>query len=160
MEDDERKERETTPENSLDLTLMFTNSEWGKDRAIPEDLKNTLTKKFFYMDKDGKTQTIDRSSWGLLGFFTRDFRLGNLDSTGVKFCEHYSELAAELLDLGFTDPFIICLSRVAGKIEISQSKGGFFRKQSSTITQERISRGVEPTTKGLFKPNTKKSNGY
>lgn len=153
-----KKDKDILPESSLDLTLMFTNSEWGKENGIPAELKSALNKRFFFKDKDGKEQTIDRSSWGLLGFFTRDFRLGNLDGHGVRYCEHYSELASELLDLGFIDPFVISLSRVATKLELSQSKAGFFRKQSSTITQERISRGnLEPTTKGLFQQKTKKT---
>jgi hypothetical protein len=55
-----------------------------------------------------------------------------------------------MLHCGFVEPFLICLSEVAGILETSQSKGGFLRKQHNTFTTENKQQNLEPPKKSLW----------
>ena len=55
------------------------------------------------------------------------------------------------------EPFINCISTVAGVLETSQSKGGFLRRRQNTFTQEHFQSELDgPKKKSLFGKNQKK----
>ena len=149
-------ERNISPESNLELNLRLTNSVWGQNAEIPKELKESLNKKTIYIDPETHERIeVNKSNWNLLGFFTRDFRLANIDKYGVEYCEHYSNLANEWINEGFSDPFNIALGRIASKLELSQSKNGFLRKQNNTSRSERVVGRVESERKGLFQSSSK-----
>jgi hypothetical protein len=148
-EEMEEIQNSSTPENALDFNMLNINSVWGKNE-IPPELKEALTQRFNFTDSNNTVHEFKKSNWNLLGFFTRDFRLGNLDSAGIDLCDHYGRLANELINIGFSDPCNICLARIALKLELSQSKNGFLRKQNNTLIQEKNITTKEPTRKNLF----------
>jgi len=157
---DEEIFQRVSPETSLDFNLMVTNSIWGDNKEIPKTFRKNLDKITTYVDKDGNViKTTKRNLWDMLRFLTRDFRLGNLSSVEITYCDHYSKLAAEFLELDFKEPFFICLSRIATTLELSQSRGGFFRKQSNTLTSERVNYNKSEQSRGLFKQKMN-SKGY
>lgn len=90
--------------------------------------------------------------WDELGFFTRDLRLGNLNKMGsdVPYCEHYLALAGDCLSMGLPGSFTSAYRRVAGKLEISQSRGGFFRKNRNTARVERTTTENQGAKKSMF----------
>jgi hypothetical protein len=152
-------QRRVLPQSELDLALMTTNSVWGQPEINPE-LRERLNKIYTATDQEGKTEIAISSLWGLLGFYTRDLRLANLSSiTGeLLYCQYFLDLANDMLQAGMIDAFIICLSRVATQIELSQSKGGFLRKKMSTFTTEHITGEKEPPKKSLFGIRKKEGN--
>lgn len=157
MDESQENHSRMLPQSDLDFNLMTTDAVWGSDYISPS-LRRRLKKE--YPDKvvrdpetgESKIELDDESLWSILGFYTRDMRLANLSSWNgeVEYCEHYLNLAADCLESGYTEPFIICLSRVATKLELSQSKGGFLRKRLNTLTNESVRREDEPPKKGLF----------
>ena len=142
------------PHNALDFNLMVIDSVWGKD-SISVDLQEKLKLiKATYKDDSGNVYVDKESLWGLLGFYTRDMRLSNLDAPQFKYCVYFTDLAADFLKADFVNPFLICLSRVATILELSQSRGGFLRNRQNTLTQEWIQKGggsgLEPVKKSLL----------
>lgn len=139
------------PQSELDLQLMTTDSVWGKQDVSPE-LKARLNKYFLTKDEEGKEEVTIESLWGLLGFYTRDMRLANLSAFNGEFvyCQYFLDLANDFLQAEMIEPFVICLSRVATILELSQSKGGFLRRRMNTFTQEGLTGEVEPPKKNLF----------
>ena len=141
-----------TPKDALDFNLMVIDSVWGRDSISP-DLQDKLKNiKGAFKDKEGKLWVEKESLWGLLGFYTRDMRLSNLDAVQFRYTCYFTDLAGDLLKENFINPFLICLSRVATILELSQSRGGFLRNRQNTLTQEWISRGggLEPPKKSVF----------
>ena len=157
MMPEEQKERRVLPQNELDLSLMTINSMWGRDE-IPVATQN-LIQKYFSIDTgiDGKPSITIKKGWNNLGWMTRDLRLGNL-STGkhpfedneVAFVDYHIVLAGDMLEAGMIETFIAIMTRIASKLELSQSKGGFLRKQMNTFTQESIHQETEPPKKSMF----------
>lgn len=147
--------RRTTPQNELDLALMTTDAVWGKPEVSPE-LRAVLNKHYKTKDDSGKEGYTVQSLWGLLGFYTRDMRLGNLNITQMEYCNHYINLAGDCLQENLVRPFIISLSRAASVLELSQSKGGFLRKRLSTLTSESFHEEREPTKRNFFGKTKKK----
>lgn len=149
MEDEQGR---VLPSSDLDLNLMLTDSVWGRDE-VPTDLKEKLS---VYsnggQDAEGQTIVTKSSLWGVLGFLTRDMRLGNLSewNNEIQTCRYHIDLANDLLDADMTEPFIIALERAANILETSQSKGGFLRKQMNTLRQEHMTQNLEPPKKSLF----------
>ena len=106
--------------------------------------------------------------WEILGYYTRDLRLGNLDDGAnpfkpneVAYCEWHLNMAGDLLNFyhkelphGFHKAFFSHIRRVASKIEISHSKHGWFRKQGATVRSEVQYEGVPPD------PNAKNYFGW
>lgn len=145
------------PQNDLDFTMLTTNAVWGKDE-VPKELRDRLTKYFIKTDSEGKPVVdsdgnivVDREGlWGLLGYYTRDMRLGNLSSGEVEYCQYYLNLANDYLEENMVRPFLIALSRVATRLELSQSKNGFLRKQLNTLIQEHHSTDNSNQGKSLF----------
>jgi len=156
MSEEYRKE---LVESELDLNLLLTNSVWGR-QEVSKELKEKLGTLSFLKDKEGRilvddqnNPVIERESlWGLLSFFTRDLRLGNLNefNNELETCRYLLDLANDLLTADMIKPFLITLSRVASIIETSQSKKGFLRRQMNTLRQETVSQQIEPQKKGFF----------
>lgn len=139
------------PRSELDFNLMTTNGVWGSGEISPE-LKDRLSKYYAVNDKDGQLKVSKENLWSLLGFYSRDLRLANLStwSGEVFYCQYYLDLSADLLREDMVEPFLICLSRVASVLELSQSKGGFLRRRMNTFSQENITGEMEPKKKTLF----------
>lgn len=152
------------PASELDLNLMITDSVWGKGDVSPE-LKERLEQ--YYLKKDDKGEPIylngqligdKQSLWGLLGFYTRDMRLANLNyfNGEVQYCQYFLDLSNDFLQADMIKPFLISLSRVATLLELSQSKGGFLRKNMNTLRTHSTSEEIEPPKKSLFGGQKKK----
>ena len=139
------------PASDLDLNMLLTNSSWGTSE-VSEELKSTLNKYYMTLDDEGKEKISASSLWGLLSFYNRDIRLGNLsEKTGELFaCRHYLQLAGDLLFAGYIEPFMISLSRAVTILETSQSKNGFLRQGMNTLTQRHISEEISPPKKEFF----------
>ena len=152
MEENEFKRQ--TPINELDLQLMIVDNEWGKDVA-PE--LNERLQEIGITSKDGKVIYNKKNLWGLLSYYTRDMRLGNLDRDTYFVCIEWLDFAGDCLRYGFIKSFLTTLSRVITMLELSQSRGGFLRKRLGTFTQEHYNEFSETDKKkGLF--SSKKDN--
>jgi len=123
------------PEDPLDLNLLLTDPEWGKQGSGPD----------LQIDANNL-----ENYWGVLRFYGRDIRLSNLSSGEITYCTHYLDLATDLLKEGMKEPFILALGRVATVTETSQGRGGFLRKQNNTLTQEYKGVNGEPPKKSLM----------
>lgn len=152
MAEGEKKSREV-PLNALDFNMQVIKPNWGKEGAIPDSLKEKLKEYYKSQDPDTKEVTIAYNDlWGLLGSYTEDLRLGNLDNkVDIPYCEHYLNLAQDLLKEDLFKPFIIALSRVATRIELSQSKNGFLRRRPNAIETKQSSTSSDNKKSGFFK---------
>jgi hypothetical protein len=154
------------PYDDLDRSWLETEPAYGKE-AQPEfyeKLKRLKSKAQPLFNPDGTPQLDDQGRqkfavdldylWDELGFYTRDLRLGNLSKFGgdVNYCEHYLNLAGDCLRLGLVESFTTAYRRVATKLEVSQSKGGFFRKNANTVRSIRENKELDGK-KGLFGGN-------
>jgi len=153
------------PINAIDAQMQQVNPAWGQMHEIPQEMRNHLANYEYLKDEDGNKVTdesgrpvvVDKNLWGRLSIYTRDLRMGNISKNWgePEYVEHYVDLANDLINEGFKEPGIISLSRGITKLEISQSRNGFFRKNENTIRQETTSRD-EPPKRTLFgggKPN-------
>ena len=138
------------PQNDLHFQLLTTNTEWGGN--IPDELRDKLSKKYLVENEQGERFIKTTGLWEILGFYTRDLRLGNLSEWNgeLTYVRYYLDLANDLLQENAVKPFLICISRVATQIESSQSKGGFLRRRMNTLTQEHFQQEFEPKKKSLF----------
>lgn len=143
------QKKRTLPASELDLNLMLTDTVWAN---LSPALKEKLIKSYIVTDEKGNKFTSKEDMSGLLGFYTRDLRLGNLSNfTGeINYCEYHLDLANDFLKEGFIDPFLICLSRVATKLEISQSKGGFLRRRHGSFTTENVQGSMDPPKRNIM----------
>lgn len=148
---EQRKEMNLkVPYNQLDMQYLQTEPAYGKE-ATPEfyqRLKALTGKAEPLLDENGKPRLDPKTGkqmyavnvnylWDEMGYFTRDIRLGNLQKKeDVEFCEHYLTLAGDCLSLGCPDAFTSAYRRAVGKIELSQSIKGFFRKNQNTLRKE------------------------
>lgn len=152
---EENKKTETprvTPRSDLDFNFQLTNTVWGSP-YIGGALKDKLKRFYKVTDEGGSTEVTENSLWELLGFYTRDLRLANLSViTGeVAYCQYYLDLAGDMLQANMIESFLICLSRVATVIELSQSKGGFLRRRMNTFTSENMQGEMgDPKKRTLF----------
>lgn len=151
MADEQPSQRRTLPQSELDLAMLTTDSVWGK-HEISHELRERLNQFYDGEDEEGNRTTTVASLWGLLGFYTRDMRLANLNPINgeMQYCQYYLDLANDLLQAQQVKPFMICLSRVATILELSQSKNGFLRRKLNTFTHEQIHETREPPKKSLF----------
>lgn len=150
-----------TPINELDLQLMIVDTEWGKDVApelmerlaqIGEKLETT---------PDGKIKVSRSKLWGLLSYYTRDLRLGNIDYTVYIVCTEWLDFAGDCLRIGAVSSFLTSLSYVITRLELSQSRNGFLRKRLGTFTQEHFNEFSDKNNKGgLFKNKKTQESGY
>lgn len=151
----------TLPASDLDLNLMLTDSVWGKSE-VSSDLKDRVSRYYTQTDEEGNKIVTKESLWGLLSFYTRDVRLGNLSKMDneLQACRTYLNLAGDFLQNNCLEPFLICLSRAATILETSQSKGGFLRKTMNTLRQENIRQELDPPKKGLLGGSKKQNGGF
>jgi hypothetical protein len=164
MSDEQQVSKRILPQNELDFYLMTTESVWGKSE-INSELKTRLNQHSLERDDKGEIIYIKneetgqlipvgntRNLWHELAFYTRDLRLGNLkDFNGeLDYVRYYLDLANDLLTDNMIGSFEICLSRVAGTMETSQSRNGFLRRLMNTLIQEMKHQDIEPPKKSLF----------
>lgn len=151
MSEQQNQQRRVLPQSELDFNLMITDSVWGKSDISPE-LKHKLNEYFKSVGENGKDEITYSSLWGLLGFYTRDIRLANLSfwNGELQYCQYYLDLANDFLQAEMINPFLISLSRVATILELSQSKGGFLRRNINTLRTENLQGELEPPKKKLF----------
>ena len=165
----EQKRPRQIPQNDLDLNLMTINTEWGGDQ-IPKELIEKLTQYNykFIRDENSKlikdangnpmimtnndgTPMLDKTGlWQLLGFYTRDIRLGNLSKQEMTYCQYYLDLANDDLRVNYIEAFLICLSRTITVLELSQSKKGFLRQVMQTLFEHKTSISSEPKKRNMF----------
>jgi hypothetical protein len=159
-------QRRVMPQSELDMNMMMTDTVYGSGIITPE-LQDLLSKEYAIVDdkgqvitdSNGKPALDKRSLWGLMGYYTRDLRLANLDprNNEVFYAQYYLDLAGDCLKEGYIQAFLVCLSRVATLLELSQSKNGFLRKQTNTFRTESSQEILDPPKKGLF--GVKKKEG-
>jgi len=154
-------QKRVLPQSELDFHLMTTDGVWGKNEISPE-LKDRLTQYYVKKNDKGEDTVTSKSLWNLLGFYTRDMRLANLSTWNgeVEYCQYFLNLANDFLQAEQIEPFLISLSRVATMLEISQSKGGFLRKQMNTLRTENMAGEIEPPKKQLFGGTKKEKGGF
>lgn len=149
-EEDKKRRGRILPKSDADYNMLMTDTVWGSE-YINEELKDKVSQIFAYTDK-GEIKYDKQELWGLLGFYTRDMRLGNLDNVEIVYCRYFLDLANDFLQVDMIKPFLVSLSRVATVLEISQSKKGFLRKRMNTISTEHYMQ-EEPKKKSLFGMN-------
>jgi hypothetical protein len=163
MVDEQYQQR--IPVSELDLSMSLTNTSWGSDDVSPE-LKDVLSKEYIIKVKDEKGvehEYIEKSSlWGLLTFYTRDIRLGNLGEWNGELaaCRFHLKVAGFYLMSNMIDPFLVRLSKAIAIIETSQSKNGFLRKQMNTLRNEHYQEMIEPKRKAFFGGAKPENGGY
>ena len=154
MNETQQPQQRTVPTSELDLQMIVTDPQWGKQ--IPDELREKLKA----LIDTGKTETKDGVTyrivneddlWGLMSFYTRDIRLSNLNSLNgeLEYVVYYLNLASDCLRHGLMRAFIKSLSLAVSRMEVSQAKNGFLRKRQGTITSESIETKESPK-KGIF----------
>lgn len=128
------------PFNELELLYLTTTPAWG--REVTDELDNELLqdiKKLSYIDKEtGELIVTKKALWGVLSYYTRDLRLGNLTGTQMAYCQSWLDYAGACIRRGYKETFMASLSRVITVVELSQSHKGFLRRRQGTITREDI----------------------
>ena len=165
-DDDSGKVRRIMPQSGLDFNLMLTDTMWGSQQVsyqLKEKMRQRENRlKMLEQIKAGELPPEDEraAAWELLAFYTRDLRLANLNSLlgEVQYCQHYIDLAGDLLRDGYMEAFATSLARAATLLELSQSKNGFLRRRQNTLTMESLQGDIEPKKKSLLFGG-KKSNG-
>jgi len=126
------------PRDPLDLNMMLTDPEWGKEGSNPKVLEKL---------------------WTVLKIFNRDIRLGNLKDPEINYCVHHLDLASDLLFCLPDDqlkPVMVEIERSASVTETSQGRGGFLRKQQNTFTQNQNVTGNLDQKKSFISGGNKK----
>lgn len=143
-----------SPQSEIDLQMLLTEPQWGMNIGVPEELRYKLQRIVGQVrNQEGEPVNIIESLWGLLGFYTRDIRLGNLSQFygEVYYCQYYLDLGGDCLRYGYLKAFLKCLSLTITILETSQSRAGFLRKRQGTVTHEKYSREeFEPKKQSLF----------
>jgi hypothetical protein len=154
---DRKDEFRVSPRSELDFNLMTTDTLWGSGQINPV-LKDKIQQFYSYVDPSTNERKVTYENlWGLLGFYTRDLRLANLSEWDgeLHYVQYYIDLAGDMLQAEMIKGFLICLSRAATRLELSQSKKGFLRRRMGTLTQEHFSQEIEPKKKNFFGLNKK-----
>jgi hypothetical protein len=150
--EENRKMSMHKPYDSLDLAYLEVEPAYGKEatQEFSERLRKITNKAEPLYHPDGKPKLDEHGRqmyavdtvllWEELGFYVRDLRFGNLSSMNgdVEFCEHYMDLAGDLLNFGCASSFTTAYRRVVTKLELSQSKDGFYRRNKNTFTGKKI----------------------
>lgn len=151
-EEKQAMRRSTVPMDSLELQYKETEPAYGKE-AHPE-LYDRITamkgKAQPLFNPDGSKQLDEHGRqkyaievkhlWDELAYLTRDLRLGNLKNSDLPYCEHYLKIAGDCLAGGYMRSFMTAYRYCANRLELSQSRNGFFRKNRNTFrtTRENI----------------------
>lgn len=146
-----KSKRTRTPFSELDLTFMTTQPSWGNE--VSDELYSKVVKVTgqAYESPDGSLKIDAEPLWGLLAYYTRDLRLGNISGGAeTTYCRHWLDFAGKCLRRGYVQSFLSALSKVVTVLELSQSKGGFLRKRQGTLTTEEIKATPEPAKKQIM----------
>ena len=157
----QQPQKRNVPISDLDLQMQMIEPAYGKPGINPELLELLKEKGIVLNYETGNLEEAELSSlWSVLGIYTKDLRLGNIDkySGEYDYVRVYMDLAADCLQAKMKKSFIICMSRVATVLELSQSKGGFLRKRQNTITSEQHYEGLEPAKKTIWNRGSNNSN--
>ena len=145
------------PGNSVEFETLTTEPSYG-------DLKEFDRNP--YIDDQGKERAVPEH-WRTLGVFRRDLRFGNIKHRhdDVEWLEDRAGLSVAMINFRgatFDDLAPLALAPVAATIELSQSREGFFRKNSRTF--HNTSENYDETSAGglskLFGGGKKKQGGY
>lgn len=115
------------PTNSIEFETLTTEPTWGDVEQFETTPK---------VNDKGDIKSKDEF-WRVLGFMNRDLRLGNFNNMfdDFEWLEDRTSLTANILHLregSFSELAPLCFSPVASSVELSQSRNGFFRKNSRT----------------------------
>lgn len=166
---DPDKERRRTPYSELDLQYMVTEPAWGREatKELNSHVSRIKGQAFYLCDsckqpysqylkkcsicgsEDIKLMVDEEKLWGLLSYYTRDLRLGNLQNKEQTYCLYWLSVAGDCLREGYPKSFLSSLSRVIDILELSQSRQGFYRKRMGTVTSEQFRSELEPKKKNL-----------
>jgi len=168
MTDEKQYRYRTIPGSELEFYKKLADPAWGDLTEINPDMYEKLeswikeydTEGKMIYDEDGKPIINKQNLWALKNYFTRDFRLANLNKEEFKYCVYCINLAGDYLSVNLLRPFSIFLDRVAAILELSQSKGGFTRKQFHTFRQETFHAEPEAPKRNLWGMGGKKKEGY
>lgn len=158
MSSDDNSVKRIMPTSGLDFNMMLTDTMWGSPQ-ISRQLKEKVVQReerliMLAQLKSGEfpKESEKAAAWELLSFYTRDFRLANLNQLlgEVAYCQHYIDLAGDCLRDGYMEAFATSLARAATILELSQSKGGFLRRRANTLTQENLTGEIDPPKKKLL----------
>lgn len=140
------EDRREVPESSLDAQWQMTNPAWGR-AEVPSHLRDRLKKKHdgTLVDAEGNEYPASQGGmWELLGFFTRDLRLGFLTGSETQEAREWLEIASICVAEDLPDSFFLSLSKVVSMVEISQSRSGNLRRAQRTSRQEQSLTYDEP----------------
>lgn len=141
------------PQSELDFELMRLEPEWGR-QTVSEDLRAKLVNILGIQENPDtkETELTVEHLWGLLSYYTKDVRLGNISNKNGEFnyCQAYLDFAGDCLREGYIQSFMTALSRVITVLELSQSKDGFLRRRQGTITSEQFQEILEPKKRSFF----------
>lgn len=140
--------RRIMPQSGLDFNLMLTDTMYGS-QSIGSQLKAKV-KTRIAREKNEQEDVDKLDAWELLSFYTRDLRLSNLGKLEFVYCQYYIDLAGDCLREGYMEAFAKSLALAATILELSQSKGGFLRKQQNTLTHEQLTGEVNTDKKRLL----------
>lgn len=132
------------PVNELELAMLTTNPAWGKEATPELNEKLSEIRENVVVDTEGNEFVPKEQLWGLLSFYSRDTRLGNLGSEDYSYARKYMLFAGDCLMLGYVKSFMVSLSRAISVLELSQSKGGFMRKRLNTSSFEHTRMELSP----------------
>ena len=150
--------RRFLPDTNVEFYASTTQTNWGKIDNVSPELRDKLIRTKFYLNESGEVVTDSVSNWELMSYFTQDMRLANLTEMNneYNYVVYYLELAGDMLRCGYTRAFMACISKVATRLELSQSKAGFLRKRMSTMVNENRHEVIEGKSGGLFGAKSKK----
>ena len=131
------------PYDKLEYDYAITETAWGKDTEYSPDVKNRYT-------KTNEKNEVKRLLQAYQTFFKRDIRLGNLDMIEMSFCREYIDFAFDCQDEEFLESAIVAHERAVDTLELSQSKGGFLRKNMNTFIKKEQKEVKDSTDKTLF----------
>lgn len=140
----------SVPISELDYQYRTTEPSWGRP-DVPIELREKLGQIVRVRDVDGNESDQMESMWGLMGYYTRDLRLANLSewNNEMQYCIYYLDLSGDLLREEYPESFLTALPRLVTVMELSQSKGGFFRKLLNTFRSEQSIETIEPKKSAL-----------
>lgn len=140
----------SVPISELDYQYRTTEPNWGKN-DVPYELRLKLAQMVKVTDENGISTEEAESLWGLLGYYTRDLRLANLSewNNEMDYCIFYLDFAGDCLREDYKESFLTALPRLITIMELSQSKGGFFRKLLNTFRSEQSIETIEPKKSAL-----------
>lgn len=140
------EEHRHIPESPLDASWQMTNPAWGRSE-VPKFLRDRLSKakEGTFFDADGNAYAPNREGmWEMLGFFTRDLRLGYLTGPEAREAREWLEIASTCIAEDLPESFFLSLSKVISMVEISQSRNGNLRRTQKTNRQEQSVSYEEP----------------